>query len=532
MTSNPHPDHQPAPGWIRAERPVSVAREVAGGYDTGGSSEDVRDLARELRRVADRLVEAAADQGRPEGGELGALRTTLQALDTAQAAAVELTSQVQVRGSSERSAGLPLEYLLALETRLTGPDRRMLASAAETLRAMPHLARAFQHGQVGWAEVRSIVCEVRSLPADARAAIDDGFAVQGNIRARDADRLLDEVRAAAAALRPDTTNKDTARHIERRFFHLQPQLGGSGGTGYFELDAEGFAIFAAGLDAALPAASAGPNDVTTDAVGHAEEGEGEDETADGDPAFCDPVPHRARARQRADALVLLAESFLAGQRADGQPRRARPRILVSCELTDLVGEVSSRTARLLTAIHGANPAVTQEALHRLASDADLQLIITDHHQVVGVSAPTATIPARVRAAVAARDQGCRFPGCRMPIQYTDCHHVTAREDDGPTVISNLVALCRRHHTAVTEGRWNLDMTPDGTVTVRRGRRKATSDPPSATLFRQPPRQPPGPQPPDPHPDPPTSGPSGSGPPDPGTPASGPPDQPTGSDPPG
>jgi hypothetical protein len=117
------------------------------------------------------------------------------------------------------------------------------------------------------------------------------------------------------------------------------------------------------------------------------------------------------------------------------------------------------TARLLTAVPGLKPAVTQEALRRLASDADLQLIIKDRGQIVGVTAPTATIPARVRAAVAARDQGCRFPGCRMPIQFTDCHHVKPREDHGPTVISNLVALCRRHHTAVTEGRWKLTMTP-------------------------------------------------------------------------
>jgi hypothetical protein len=156
------------------------------------------------------------------------------ALDTAQAAVVELTSQVQQRGSAERSAGLPLEYLLALETRLTGADRRMVASAAETLRGVPHLARAFQDGRVGWAEVRAIVCEVRSLPADARGVIDDGFADQCNIRVRDADRLLDEVPARAASLRPDKENRNTARHIERRSLRLQPQLGGSGGQGGLE----------------------------------------------------------------------------------------------------------------------------------------------------------------------------------------------------------------------------------------------------------------------------------------------------------
>lgn len=186
-------------------------------------------------------------------------------------------------------------------------------------------------------------------------------------------------------------------------------------------------------------------------------------------------------------LVALAETFLAGRRTDGTVRRARPRVLVSCELQDLAGEATSHMARLLTAVPGLRPAVTHEALRRLASDADLQLIIRDRGQVVGVSAPTSTIPARVRAAVAARDQGCRFPGCRMPIQFTDCHHVTSRDDEGPTIVSNLVALCRRHHVAVTEGRWRLRMTEDGTVTVKRGRRTATSDPPTATPFRQPPR---------------------------------------------
>jgi hypothetical protein len=186
-----------------------VAREAAGGYsaDEGGAQDDVRDAARQLRQAAARLVSLATKDGRVEGWRAGGVADHPVALDAAQAAAVELTSHVQVRGSSERSAGLPLEYLLALETRLTGPDRRMLASAAETLRTMPHLARAFQAGHVGWAEVRAIVCEVRSLPADARATIDDGFAIQCNIVGRDADRLLDEVRATADSLRPDKTTR-------------------------------------------------------------------------------------------------------------------------------------------------------------------------------------------------------------------------------------------------------------------------------------------------------------------------------------
>jgi hypothetical protein len=139
MTTNPRPDRRPAAsGWVRlaARRgQPSLAGEAWPAATTPvGRRRMCATRPKQLARAAERLVSLATKQGRVEGGELGALRTTLHALDTAQAAAVELTSHVQQRGSAERSAGLPLEYLLALETRLTGPDRRMLASTAETLR--------------------------------------------------------------------------------------------------------------------------------------------------------------------------------------------------------------------------------------------------------------------------------------------------------------------------------------------------------------------------------------------------------------
>jgi 5-methylcytosine-specific restriction endonuclease McrA len=94
-----------------------------------------------------------------------------------------------------------------------------------------------------------------------------------------------------------------------------------------------------------------------------------------------------------------------------------------------------------------------------------------------VSAPTEHIPAKARALIAARDRGCRFPGCRMPIGFTDVHHVVPREHGGHTIVTNLVALCRRHHTAVHEGGWKLHLHTDATVTVKRGRIVHTSDPP-------------------------------------------------------
>jgi hypothetical protein len=49
----------------------------------------------------------------------------------------------------------------------------------------------------------------------------------------------------------------------------------------------------------------------------------------------------------------------------------------------------------------------------------------------------------------ARDEHCRFPGCRQPLPRCDVDHTVAREHDGPTSVTNLAHLCRRHHTSNT-----------------------------------------------------------------------------------
>jgi hypothetical protein len=159
--------------------------------------------------------------------------------------------------------------------------------------------------------------------------------------------------------------------------------------------------------------------------------------------------------------------------------RPRTRAVVVLDIAHLTGDDSpaGRAARLLWRLHGTPPALSAAGARRLCDDADLQLLLTDGHTILGITAPTPTIPTRLREAVYARDQGCRFAGCHAPIAWCDLHHVTAREDGGPTIIENLVALCRRHHTAITTGRWTLSMTDDGTVTLRRGRTIHTTDPP-------------------------------------------------------
>ncbi|HSK21598.1 MAG TPA: HNH endonuclease signature motif containing protein, partial [Egicoccus sp.] len=287
-------------------------------------------------------------------------------------------------------------------------------------------------------------------------------------------------------LREDLERKRTVARQQRRYLHVQESFDG-GVRGNFDLPAEDGAVLLEAL-AAASAAPTGERDVTADALDPTDPVD-PDATDHADPDATDTDPDatdkadgggfdRPRARQLADGLVRLAEAFLAGRRGDGTIVRARPTMLVVADVADLVGNSeAARRARLLWRLPGSPPALTRDAIRRLSSDADLQVLLVDGHRVLGISAPTSQIPARVRRAVVARDQGCRFPGCRAPAAWTDLHHVVARNKDGPTTVANLVCLCRRHHMAVTEGRWKLSMTSDGTVTVRRGRHTARGDPP-------------------------------------------------------
>jgi HNH endonuclease len=63
-----------------------------------------------------------------------------------------------------------------------------------------------------------------------------------------------------------------------------------------------------------------------------------------------------------------------------------------------------------------------------------------------------------------RDAGCRFPGCGLP--FGQGHHIRHWAEGGPTKLSNLTMLCRRHHRAVHEEGYRVQRLPDGELEFR------------------------------------------------------------------
>ncbi|MEE2570921.1 DUF222 domain-containing protein [Pseudarthrobacter sp. J64] len=55
------------------------------------------------------------------------------------------------------------------------------------------------------------------------------------------------------------------------------------------------------------------------------------------------------------------------------------------------------------------------------------------------------IPKNMRRFLALRDAHCQFPGCTNHSLDNEADHLTAWEHGGPTAITNLTQLCRKHH---------------------------------------------------------------------------------------
>jgi hypothetical protein len=52
------------------------------------------------------------------------------------------------------------------------------------------------------------------------------------------------------------------------------------------------------------------------------------------------------------------------------------------------------------------------------------------------------------------------------VAWCDAHHITGRISDGPTVIDNLMLLCRRCHRLVHRRRWRITLRDDGVMEFR------------------------------------------------------------------
>ncbi len=159
-------------------------------------------------------------------------------------------------------------------------------------------------------------------------------------------------------------------------------------------------------------------------------------------------------QRRADAMGLVAESALAAGLDPGS-RGDRYQVVVHVDAEALPADGEGGSSWLADGSH-----VSAETCRRLACDA--ALVVMRHAadgRVLDVGRRTRAISPGLRRALEHRDGGCRFPGCGG--RLCDAHHVEHWADGGDTSFANTLLLCRRHHRALHEGGFSVELEPNG-----------------------------------------------------------------------
>jgi hypothetical protein len=104
--------------------------------------------------------------------------------------------------------------------------------------------------------------------------------------------------------------------------------------------------------------------------------------------------------------------------------------------------------------------VAVETARRLACDGSLVELHEHEGSTLSLGRKRRTPSPALRRALAARDRGCRFPGCDRT-RFVDAHHVRHWSRGGETNLDNLISLCRSHHRLVHERGYALTVGEDG-----------------------------------------------------------------------
>ena len=104
-----------------------------------------------------------------------------------------------------------------------------------------------------------------------------------------------------------------------------------------------------------------------------------------------------------------------------------------------------------------------ETVRRLACDATIiPAVMGAAGAVVGLGTDVRLFTVAQTRRLWLRDGGCTYPGCDMPAQWTDAHHLVHWADGGPTDLDNAALLCERHHTIVHTRRYAGRLVRDST----------------------------------------------------------------------
>jgi len=328
-----------------------------------------------------------------------------------------LAAEFDRRGAHEAFGFVSCASWLAWRCSITPRAAREQLRVARALEELPAVTAAFRSGRLSYSKVRAITrAGAPELEAELLELATEATAAQ-------LERIVRGYRRATA---PEDSDDGFERHLSL----VWQDDGSLAVRGRLAAD-EGELLIKA-------------LEVATEAIGADEEG---------------------RAASRADALVGLAESAIAGgvSEATGGERH---QLVVHWDVGSGEG---GRGAGGLGASDGggsnggsraqleSGTGICETTLKRIGCDASVVAMVERDGTPLSVGRKTRSIPPALARALSSRDGGCRFPGCGRS-RFVDAHHIHHWADGGETSLDNLIQLCRTHHRLLHEGGYSVERT--------------------------------------------------------------------------
>ncbi|GAA5035803.1 DUF222 domain-containing protein [Microbacterium fluvii] len=377
------------------------------------------------------------------------------------------------RASTREIARRSLVAELACAARLSEwTVTRLLIEARDLCERFAPLVAALESGEIS----RQHVAVIHDAGAAIRDTADlERFTTAALARARETTpgRLGPIVRVLAERYLPVSLDERHAQAVADRSVEVRDLA-----DGMASLMAVLPATLAHGIDDRLTAQARAVLAQTADEgesadAGASAEGEQACEGPDADP--------RTLAQARTDVFTDLLlggtpDTIVAGDAAGA----IRATVQVTVPVLTMIGE--SEEPCLLA---GYGP-IDSDTARILAANAPWWERLLTHPftgQVLSVDRYRPSKP--MRRMLAARDERCRFPGCRRPVHRCDVDHTVDHALGGETCVCNLAHLCRRHHTLKGASAWTVEQISAGVLvwTSPSGRRH--TDRPEPTVRFEP-----------------------------------------------
>ena len=288
--------------------------------------------------------------------------------------------------------------------------------AVRLTRDLPDTFRAVRSGEISMSQARVILDATEDLLVEGQQRVEERVLRRAPEQTQ--AQLRAACRRAVASVDSDAADKRHARAVRARTVRKQALPDGMAGLWFTHTAdvVESVWVAVNGLaDAAKVPAQAGGDGRSVD-------------------------------ERRADAMAAVFRAILdngvdlTGRALPAQHRR-RPHIEVLVPATTLLG-VRDDPAELV----GYGP-IPPSMARRIAAGGTWRRLLTDPATGVVLEASTTRHdpPAQVSETVLARDQRCRWRGCRMPARRCDRDHGVKYKRTGRTRLGDLCCLCEFHH---------------------------------------------------------------------------------------